>query len=142
MQRLLISFVTVALVSILVGCGASAERVSDREQRELPTFAYFLIQDLCFQGDSGSDTSFARKANARARREFVALERSLKAHPDARVLVKFKPADSPGLETEELSVRQLAKTHLDGAEDGGLPWEKRCYEAALARLRAALEEAG
>ncbi len=124
------------------GCGASSESVSPREQRELPTVSYSLVQDLCFKGDSRFDRGYAKQANARAKREFVALERSLRVHPDARVRVRFTPADSPDTEIRELSVRELVEIHVDGARNVGLPNEMACYRAGRARLERALDAAG
>ncbi len=130
------------MLSASSGCGGSPELVPSREQRELPTVSYTLIQDLCFKGDSRFDRGYAKKANARARREFVALERSLRAHPDAHVRVQFTPADSPDTEIRELSVRELVEIHVDGARNVGLPNEMACYRAGRARLERALDAAG
>jgi len=130
------------MLSASSGCGGAPELVTSREQRELPTVSYTLVQDLCFKGDSRFDRGHAEKANTRARREFVALERSLRAHPDARVRVQFTPADSPDSEIRELSIRELAQIHVDGAKSVGLPDEAACYRAGRARLERALDAAG
>lgn len=141
------SAVGLALVlAVLAACGSdrhgsSTERVPAAEQRDLPAVAYSLIQDLCFRGDSAVDREYAREANARARREFAALERSLREHPDAMVRVQYTPADSPGVEHGDQTVRELAQTHLEGAESPGVPDRARCFERGRARLKTALNEA-
>lgn len=123
----------------------SAERgpaLSSRARRDLPTGAYTLVQDLCSIGDSRFDRSYFRGARRRARREFAALERGLRSRPNAVVAVRFVPADSPGTETREITVRELAETHLQGAEPTGLAEEEACYRSGRARLQRALDQTG
>jgi hypothetical protein len=129
-----------AAASLLSACDGDSERVTPQEQRELPTSAYGLVQDLCFRGDSAVDRKYGREeANPRARRQFAALERSLRAHPDAIVRVEFTPADSPEPELRDMSVRELAETHLDGAKEEGLPGEARCFRRGRSRLARLLD---
>ncbi|MEJ7798589.1 MAG: hypothetical protein WKF42_08825 [Solirubrobacteraceae bacterium] len=125
--------------------GENAKRgphVSAREQRELPTTSYALVQDLCFDGDSRFDRKYAHEANPRARRQFAVLEQSLRIHPNAVVRVRFTPADSPRMQTRELTVLELAETHLEGARLGGLPDTAACYRSGRARLERLLEAHG
>ncbi len=92
--------------------------VSAREQRALPTTAYALVQDLCFRTGPRSSRAFAANVEAgrrRARRQFDALEHSLRTHPHAVVTTRFTPSDAPGTEKQDLTVRELAATHVDGA---------------------------
>jgi hypothetical protein len=79
-----------------------------------------------------------RRPYARGRRQFAALERSLREHPDARVRVRYTPADSPRAEVREQSVRELAETHVEGAEDPPLSAERPCYDRWRERLERAL----
>ena len=116
--------------------------VSASAQRALPTMAPFLVQDLCFKGDSRFDRAHADEAGRRARRQFAALERSLRAGPDMLVTVQFAPADAPGLETREMTVRELAETQVGGADPSGLPSEAACYRSGRARLERLLDETG
>jgi hypothetical protein len=133
--------VALALLTVLVGCGGDPQRVSAREQSELPTSAYGLVQDLCFRGDSRIDRRYGiREANPRGRRQFAALERGMRKHPDAVVRVEFAPADSPEVETRELTVRELAENHLEGAKEGELPNEAGCYRRGRARLERLLNK--
>jgi len=127
----------------LAGCGDDgAERVSEREQRQLPTEAFSLVEDLCFRGDSPVDrTAAVRAARRRAPRQFNALERSLRRNPDATVRVRFALAESPDPETEDMSVRELAETHLEAAGHDVLPNEASCYRRGQARLERALAAA-
>jgi hypothetical protein len=115
-------------IALLPGAWASLERlqrephVSAREQRGLPTMAYLLVQDLCLQGDSRRDRAYATAARRRASTQFRAIERSLRAHPDAVVDVRFDPAE----------------THLEGAQLGGGPADAPCYRRGRARLQRML----
>lgn len=128
-------------LALAAGCGDEPRRVTPGEQSRLPTHAYGLIQDLCFRGDSRYDRQYALKdANPRARRQFAVILRSLRMHPDAFVRVEFVRADSPGAEIRHLTVRELAETHVKGAEDGALPSEADCYRRGQARLQRVLDE--
>jgi hypothetical protein len=128
--------------SLLLACGGERERVTAREQRELPAEAYGLIANLCSRGDSSVDRENARREVPRARRQFIALERSLRRHPDAVVQVEYTLADSPEVERRDQTVRELAETHLERADGGvGGPQEARCYRAWHARLERALQRA-
>lgn len=116
--------------------------VSASAQRALPTLAPFLVQDLCFKGDSRFDRTHADEAGRRARRQFAALERSLRADPNMLVTVRFALAHAPGLKTREMTIRELAETHLGGADPSGLPSEAECYRSGRARLERLLDETG
>jgi hypothetical protein len=116
--------------------------VSAREQRELPTMAYSLVQDLCADGDSRADRTYADMANRRARRQFDAIARGLRVHPDALVTVRFVPADAPGTVDRDMTIRDLAETHLDGAELDGPPRDADCYRDGRGRLERLLDDAG
>lgn len=138
--------VTAFLVAALPGlwaASATAQRephVSAGEQRELPAMAYSLIQDLCFKGDSRFDRTHAQDAHARARRQFAAIARGLRAHPHAVVSVRFVLARSPGTQTREMTIRELAETHLEGAELDGPPQDTACYRSGRAKLQRLLDE--
>jgi hypothetical protein len=140
--------VTAFIVAALPGVWAAVEsakrgaHVSASAQRALPTLAPFLVQDLCFKGDSRFDRAHADEASRRARRQFAALERSVRADPNMVVSVQFALADAPGVETREMTVRELAETHLGGADPSGLPSEAACYRIGRARLKRLLDEAG
>lgn len=117
--------------------------VSAREQRQLPTLAYFLVQNLCFRTDSRSGRAFVKaveRGRRQARRQFNALARSLRAHPHAVVTARFIPADAPGTQTQELTIRNLAETHLEGAEPNGSPNETACYSSGRKRLNRMLSK--
>lgn len=121
------------------------QHVSAREQRELPTLAYVLVQDLCFRTDSGSGRLFAEAVEAgrrRARRQFDALARSMRAHPHAVVTARFVPSDAPGTQTQQLTIRELAETHVDGAELDGPPNDTACYRSGRTRLHRLLSKSG
>lgn len=142
----------IALVAFIVaavpGMWAAVEtakrgaHVSGSAQRALPTLAPFLVHDLCFKGDSRLTARTPTRPPRRARRQFAALERSLRADPNMLVTVRFALADAPGLETREMTVRELAETHLGGADPSGLPSEAACYRSGRARLERLLEQAG
>ena len=102
--------------------------------------AYSLIEDLCFKGDSRFDRRYARDAHARARRQFAAIARGLRAHPDAVVSVRFVLAEAPGTQTREMTIRELAETHLEGAELDGPPQDTACYRSGRAKLQRLLDE--
>lgn len=99
-------------------------------------------QDLCATGDSPGDRRYAREARRRARRHFETIGRSLRSHPDAVVSATFVPADAPGIETRELTVRDLAETHLPGAATRGLPDDLGCYRSGRVMLKRLLDGAG
>lgn len=136
------------IVAAVPGVWAAVEtakrgaHVSVSAQRALPTMASFLVHDLCFKGDSRFDRKYADEAGRRARRQFAALERSLRADPNMLVSVRFATADAPGFETREMTVRELAETHVGGADASGLPSEAACYRSGRARLERVLDETG
>lgn len=145
---------TVGLVKragLIIGCisllvlGGSGEGdpdlVSTREQKQLPTSPGSLIQDLCFQGDSATDRQEARRTvNPQARKQFRALEGSLRRHPEAIVKAEITLAESPEPETRELTVRELAEAHLEGAQESEVPpGERECYRRGQARLERLLK---
>lgn len=113
--------------------------VGAREQRNLPTMAYSLIEDLCLQGDSRTARTQRKLIGERAGR-FAAIERSPRAHPDAVVSARFVPAEGPGTQTRGLTIRDLAETHLEGAELDGAPMDTACYRSGRARLQRVLDE--
>ncbi len=139
--------VTAFIVAAVPGLSAAVEtakrgaHVNASAQRALPTMAPFLVHDLCFKGDSRFDRKHADEASRRARRQFAALERSLRADPNMLVSVQFALADAPRLEAREMTIRELAETHLGGADPSGLPSEAACYRSGRASLERLLDEA-
>lgn len=135
----------VAIVPAAWAASGSAQRdphVSAREQRALPTMAYSLVQDLCADGASRADRMYADVAKRRARRQFDAIARGLRAHPDALVTVRFVPADAPGTIDRDMTIRDLAETHLEGAELDGPPRDTDCYRNGRVKLERLLDDAG
>ncbi|MDX6634718.1 MAG: hypothetical protein QOF06_921 [Solirubrobacterales bacterium] len=136
--------VQLSSISLLAftGCAdeSNGDPVSAREQKQLPTSPGSLIQDLCFRGDSETDRLYvAKPANWRARRQFRALERSLRRHPEAIVRAEITLAESPEPEIRKMTVRELAVTHLEAAKEGEvLPEERQCYRRGQARLERLL----
>ena len=140
--------VLVGSISLLAftGCGEGAGMpVSASEQKALPTSQGSLVQDLCFRGDSETDRLYvAKPANRRARRQFRALERSLRRHPEAIVSSEITLSESPDPLIEKMSVRELAETHLDTAKDTRevFPEQRQCYRRGQARLERLLSADG
>lgn len=136
------------LVAALPGGWAalqSAQRephVSAREQRALPTDGYTLVEDMCLRDNTGAARRHAAAARRRAFRQFDAIERSMRAHPDATVSVRFVLADAPGTQTREMSVRDLVETHLESAKRKARPKARACVRRGRARLQRMLDGAG
>lgn len=120
---------------------SSASPVSAREQKELPISPGGLVEELCFRGDSKTDQLYAKAANRRGRRQFRALERSLRRHPEAIVRAEITLSESPDPEIQKMTVRELAETHLEGAKSSEvLPGERPCYRRGRARLERLLSD--
>lgn len=109
-----------------VSCGG--ERVSAREQRSLPTHQYALAQDVC--PENGEPSPATRRLRRVGERRLRALERAHRAHPDAIVTTTVTPESGP-VEREEITISELARTHLEGAEGADTP----CYSRLEERLR-------
>ena len=129
--------VVLASAALTVTACGQRERVSPDVARQLPTHKYALSQDICPE-QSGAPPEYSakrlRRIRRRGERQLAALERAYRHNPDALVRVSYAPADEPGIGHEEISVRELAKSHLEGLEDAG-----GCYERAAKRLRALLQ---
>ena len=64
----------------------------------------------------------------------------MRRHPDAVVRVEFTLSESPEPQVREMSVRELAENHLEGADGEPLESEAPCYERGRSRLGRLLEE--
>jgi hypothetical protein len=132
-----VSVVVAALSLVVAGCAElddppsprSGPRVSAAEQRDLPTDQFALGSNLCPEewDDQQLPASEVASRRAEGKRQIAALLDALKTHPDALVTTTYASSDEgPG--KEDLSVAELADTHLQGLTEPGLsdtPCEKR-----------------
>ena len=56
------------------------------------------------------------RARRQGQRQLDALLAAYRRDPEALVRTSFTPADEPGIAYEELTIRELARTHLETAE--------------------------
>jgi hypothetical protein len=109
----------------LVGCSdlADGPPVSKAEQASLPTAKYALPEGLC--PAKYIPDRLAEKWRRQSLGEYEALRRALRTHPDhvvtaTAVLSDPEPGESRQVR-EQLTVAQLAETHLHEFEDYGDP---------------------
>lgn len=131
----------IALAVVAGACGGDDKaHVSARVQAALPTQQLELTNDLCPEESAAMNlpADEVRRARARGRRQFVALEEAYRSDPETLVRTTYASSDE-GDGEEDLTVRELARTHLLGATEEGITNEA-CFHTAARRLRALLDE--
>src|SRR4051794_22353058 len=129
----------VAMACAAGGCGEDPPaRVSAREQRALPTDQLALGENLCPRewDETKLPAREVGRRKATGRRQLAALEAAYASHPDALVRTTYASSDEgPG--SEDITVRALARTHLEGVTEPGLS-RSRCFKRVAQRLRTLL----
>ena len=125
---------------LVMACGGDEGRVSQREQRALPTEQLTLSSDLCPEeaAEMRLPASEVRRDRAKGRRQLAALEAAYRKHPDAKVKTTYLSSDD-GNGSEDLTVRDLVRSHLAGATEEGMTGAP-CFKRVVRRLRALLRE--
>lgn len=119
------------------GTRTQAPRVSVEVARQLPTHQYALAEAACPEA-LHLPRREAAEIRARGRRQLRALVTAYRRNPDALIRTSFTPADEPGLGYEDLTIGELARTHLDAAEELQETSEglgRTCSEALVRTLR-------
>ncbi len=128
-------------VALAVGACGDSKAVDARLQRTLPTVQGALLGHLCDPLDASTGQPISTRR--RAQREMVVLLRTLRASPEANVRT-LRMTDN-GDVREELTIRELAESHVSGlseivqTSDGRV---ERCARKAAAELRMAIEQSG
>jgi hypothetical protein len=109
-------------------------------QAALPTEQLTLTSELCPEESAAMNlpADEVRASKAKARRQFLALEKAYRADPEALVHTKYFSSDE-GDGEEDQTVRELARGHLLGATEEGIT-DAPCFRRAARRLRALLAE--
>ena len=119
----------ITLLLALGGCNEEERHVPPNLQRQLPTHQYALTDDLCpFE-------PVPARLRRKGRAEFAALLGALRRDPEVIVDSTYTPSDGP-IEHEDISLRELAETHLEGLDAEG----EACGDRAARRLEAVLED--
>jgi hypothetical protein len=129
----------VASAVVVSGCGSSSDappektgpRLAAQQERRLPLDQSGL-RELCPE-KADHPAAEGRRLKAQRTRQLDALIAALESTPDAIVRATFTPADRPGIESELITVAELAESHLDALETLG------CAPEAQDRIRRALE---
>lgn len=131
--------VPAVVASIVIGgCSSSDEEIlSQDRQAELPTMKFALGSALCPGPPLGLRKQVAER---RYSAQIKALIRALKESPNALVTATFASSDEGpgGLQTEQISVRELAESHLIAAQDSR---RKDCWLDFRNRIERALRGA-
>jgi hypothetical protein len=132
--------ITMALMPFVVGCAGEEERVSQAERRALPTEQLTLSSDLCPREAASMrlPAREVRRDRAKGRRQLAALTAAYRKHPEAKVKTTYFSSDE-GDGSEDLTVRELARSHLAGATEDGLT-DAPCFKRVARRLRALVRE--
>ena len=115
-------WIPLALCVACVSCGGDGqepqpqERVTREVARGLPTQQYALAEEVCPEG-LGMPRREEDRTRRRGNRQLAALVAAYRDDPDALVRTSYTPADEPGIRHEDLTVRELAQTHLQTAEE-------------------------
>jgi hypothetical protein len=123
---------------VLAGCGE--ERVSQSERRDLPTEQLVLASELCPEewDEMNLPPRDVRRQQARGRRQLAALKASYAEHPDAVVETTYESHDGETVK-EDNTIRELARSHLDGVTEFGTP-KHACLLYVAHELRALLAD--
>ena len=128
------------------GCGANndeahtppATHVTSAEQRALPTEQLSLGSNVCpteWDATHLPPDEVARR-QALGRRQLDALRSAYRKHPDAIVETTYASSDEgPG--HEEITVRSLVRSHLDGVTEEGID-RSACFKRLATALRKLL----
>ena len=115
-------WVPLALCVVCASCGGDGEDAPRRERvapevaRGLPTQQYALAEDVC-PDDLGMSPREEARTRRRGKRQLEAVIAAYRDDPNAVVRTSYTPADEPGIGHEDLTVRELARTHLLTAEE-------------------------
>lgn len=123
----------------LFGCGSSSDdRVTQREQNALPTEQLTLAGRLCPRESTQIDLAKNEVLRERRRgeREFAALTNAYRRHPEALVRTSYLASGGDDGH-EDLSVRELVRSHLRGATEDGVS-DSECFRQVAHRLRVLL----
>jgi hypothetical protein len=140
-----LSALAAALCSMTVAaCGGGetsekpeAPRVPASLAREMPTDQLSLAGDLCSE-ENGVRGMAAECEVQRAWRELATLITAYGRNPDALVETRYASSDEgPGV--EDLTVRALAETHLEGATEFTLDAVPRPCRPRIRRLERTLQ---
>lgn len=138
-SRLLAASAAATLLLLAGACGEDAEERSSsldaRLVERLPKQQYNLIEYVCPRSAGIDDGGVQEQRRRRGVDMLAALKEAYRQAPDAMVATQYTPAHEPGVRREEISVRQLVETHIEGlSEDFGVA-DQSCLKRHRRELR-------